>query len=49
VRDDGALDSLVCATVSYQYHHSPAALYKLRHEVPEKAGRGPFYILSPNF
>ena len=48
VRDDGALDSLVCATVAHQFHYAPAALYKLRHEVPEKTGRGPFYVLSPD-
>jgi predicted nuclease with RNAse H fold len=48
VRDDGALDSLVCATVAYLFHHAPVRLYKLRHQVPHKTGCGPFYILAPN-
>ena len=48
VSDDGALDSLVCATVAYLFHHAPAALYKLRHRVPHKTGRGPFYVLAPD-
>ena len=47
VRDDGALDSLVCATGAYLFHHAPAMLYKLRHQVPHKTGRGPFYVLAP--
>ncbi len=47
VYHDGALDSLVCATVAYLYHHEPAALHKLRHDVPGKTGRGPFYVLAP--
>ncbi len=47
VREDGALDALVCATVAYLYHHEPAALHKLRHDVPGKTGRGPFYVLAP--
>jgi hypothetical protein len=46
VSDDGALDSLVCATVAYLFHHAPAKLYKLRHQVPYKTGRGPFYVLA---
>ncbi len=45
---DGALDSLVCATVAYLYHHEPAALHKLRHEVAGRVGRGPFYVLAPS-
>ena len=45
---DGALDSLVCATVAYLYHHAPAALRKLRHEVAGKVGRGPFYVVAPD-
>ena len=49
VRYDGALDSLVCATVAYQFHHAPATLYKLQHDVLGKTGRGPFYVLDPNF
>lgn len=47
VYHDGALDSLVCATVAHLYHHAPAALHKLRHEVPGKVGRGPFYVVAP--
>jgi predicted nuclease with RNAse H fold len=47
VSDDGALDSLVCATVAYLFHHAPVTLYKLRHQVPHKTGRGPFYVLAP--
>lgn len=46
VREDGALDSLVCATVAHQFHHSPDTLYRLRHDVPGKTGRGPFYIVA---
>jgi predicted nuclease with RNAse H fold len=45
---DGALDSLVCATVAHLYHHEPAALHRLRHEVAGKVRRGPFYVLAPN-
>ncbi len=48
VYHDGALDSLVCATVAYLYHHEPAALHKLRHEVAGRVGRGPFYVLAPS-
>jgi predicted nuclease with RNAse H fold len=48
VYDDGALDSLVCATVAYQFHHAPDALYRLRHDVAGKTGRGPFYVLARN-
>ncbi len=47
VRDDGALDALVCATVAYLFHHEPAGLLRLRHEVAGKTGRGPFYVLAP--
>jgi hypothetical protein len=46
VHDDGALDSLVCATVAHQFHHAPDALYRLRHDVPGKTGRGPFYVVA---
>ena len=48
VYHDGALDSLVCATVAHLYHHQPSALHKLRHEVAGKVGRGPFYVIAPN-
>ena len=44
---DGALDALVCATVAYLFHHEPATLLRLRHEVAGKTGRGPFYVLTP--
>lgn len=47
VQDDGELDSLVCATVGYLYHDDPDRLHRLRHDVPEKTGRGPFYIVNP--
>ena len=47
VRDDGALDALVCATAAHCFHHAPAALLKLRHEVSGKTGRGPFYVVAP--
>jgi hypothetical protein len=46
VHEDGALDSLVCATVAHQFHHAPDALYRLRHDVPGKSGRGPFYVVA---
>ena len=48
MHDDGALDSLVCATVAHQFHHAPDALYRLRHDVAGKTGRGPFYVLARN-
>lgn len=44
---DGALDSLVCATVAYLYHHEPEKLLRLRHDATEKTGRGPFYVVNP--
>lgn len=44
---DGALDSLVCATVAYLYHHLPEKLLRLRNEAKDKAGRGPFYVVAP--
>ncbi len=47
VYHDGALDSLVCATVAHLYHHEPTTLHKLRHEVAGRVGRGPFYVLAP--
>ena len=46
VHTDGALDSLVCATVAHQFHHAPDALYRLRHDVRGKTGRGPFYVVA---
>jgi predicted nuclease with RNAse H fold len=48
VSNDGALDSLVCATVAYLFHHEPATLCRLRHQVPHTTGRGPFYIIAPD-
>lgn len=45
-RTDGALDAVVCATVAYLYHHQPDKLLRLRHQIPEKTGRGPFYVLA---
>lgn len=44
---DGAIDSLVCATVAYLYHHEPEKLLRLRHDATEKTGRGPFYVIDP--
>ena len=44
---DGALDSLVCATVAYLFHHAPETLLKLRHKAKDKTGRGPFYVVAP--
>ena len=46
-RTDGALDSLVCATIGYLFHRQPADLWKLVHDAPSKIGRGPFYVLRP--
>ena len=48
VEHDGALDALVCATVSHLFHRSPAELHRLRHEAVSKVGRGPFYVLAPD-
>ena len=45
-QSDGALDATVCATVAYLFHHAPEKLVRLRHEVPYKTGRGPFYVLA---
>jgi predicted nuclease with RNAse H fold len=44
---DGALDALVCATTAYLFHHALDRLLRLRHDAPDKHGRGPFYVLSP--
>lgn len=41
---DGALDSMVCATIAYLYHRCPEKLFKLHHDAPGKMGRGPFLI-----
>ena len=48
VYHDGALDSLVCATVAHLYHHDLAVFHKLRHGVAGKVGRGPFYVVAPD-
>ena len=48
VEHDGALDSLVCATVAYLFHHGPERLRRLRHEAANTAGGGPFYVLAPD-
>lgn len=45
-RADGAFDALVCATVAYLFHHAPHRLRRLRHTVPERQGRGPFYVVE---
>lgn len=44
--NDGALDSLVCATVAFLYHRCPETLLKLHHDAPVKIGRVPFYIFK---
>ncbi|MBN1317453.1 MAG: DUF429 domain-containing protein [Anaerolineales bacterium] len=44
---DGALDSLVCATVAYLFHHSPESLLRLRQSARDCKGRGPFYVIAP--
>lgn len=47
VQTDGELDSLVCATVAYLFHHGTSELRKLRHDAAGKTGRGPFYVVFP--
>lgn len=47
VEHDGALDSLVCATVAHLFHHGPETLRRLRHEAADTAGGGPFYVVAP--
>jgi predicted nuclease with RNAse H fold len=47
VHDDGALDSLVCATIAYLYHHEPGRLRRLKHQSQDIRGRGPFYVIAP--
>ncbi|MFC1914775.1 DUF429 domain-containing protein [Chloroflexota bacterium] len=44
---DDALDSLVCATIAYLFHHSPQQLEQLPYSTADKRGRGPFVILQP--
>ena len=45
---DDALDSLVCATIAYLFHHSPHQLTRLSHSATNKRGRGPFFVLLSN-
>lgn len=47
VAHDGALDALVCATVSLLVARDPNRLRRLRHEAPDRRGRGPFYVIRP--
>ena len=47
LQHDDELDSIVCATVAYLYHHAPGKLLKLKHEAENKTGRGPFYVIAP--
>jgi predicted nuclease with RNAse H fold len=49
INDDGALDAIVCATVAYLYHHKPETLLRLRENISDIRGRGPFYVLAPAF
>ena len=42
-----ALDSIVCATLAYLFHHSPQHLQRLPYSAADKRGRGPFFILRP--
>lgn len=43
-----ALDSIVCATVAYLYHHLPEQLKRLSYVAEDKRGRGPFVVIEPN-
>jgi predicted nuclease with RNAse H fold len=43
---DGAVDSLVCATVAYALHWHPATLFKLKQLSEDRVGRGPFYVFK---
>jgi len=43
-----ALDSIVCATLAYLFHHSPQHLQRLPYSAVDKRGRGPFFILRPS-
>ncbi len=43
---DGALDSLVCATIAYLFHRKTYELQKLNHNSAYKTGWGPFYVLK---
>jgi predicted nuclease with RNAse H fold len=46
---DSPLDSAICATVAYLLHHRPNDLFRLRHSAGDKTGRGPFFIVNPQF
>lgn len=45
--NDDALDSLVCATMGYLFHHSPDKLRRMTYSASDKRGRGPFFVLQP--
>ncbi len=47
LKQSDELDSIVCATVAYLYHHLPKKLLKLKNEAEDKIGRGPFYVIAP--
>lgn len=42
-----ALDSMVCATIAYLYHHLPEQLKMLSYQSEDKRGRGPFVVIEP--
>jgi predicted nuclease with RNAse H fold len=46
VQHDGALDALICATVAYLFHTSPALLLRLRLVAAVRMGRGVFYVVG---
>lgn len=52
IKKHDALDSMVCATVAYLYHHSPEQLENLSYaygaedKAENKRGRGPFVVIG---
>ena len=48
IKTHDALDSMVCATVAYLYHHLPDQLKRLSYVAEDKRGRGPFVVIEPN-
>lgn len=44
---DGALDSVICATIAFLYHNNPDKLLKLDHNAANRTGRGPFFVIKP--
>jgi predicted nuclease with RNAse H fold len=44
---DGAVDSLVCATVAYLFHRDPGKLLRLATQAGDLGGRGPFFVVAP--